>query len=70
MIICYLLQLNPILVGYQIDTSLPFSLYLKHGFRSESEKPDRNRVKYLDFETKGAVNFDFSDTWKLRHNHL
>ena len=22
-----------------------FSLYLRHGFRSESEQPDRNRVK-------------------------
>ena len=31
--------------GYQIDTCLPFSLYLRHGFRSESEQPDRNRVK-------------------------
>ena len=30
--------------GYQIDTCLPFSLYLLHGFRSESEQPDRNRV--------------------------
>ena len=30
--------------GYQISTSLPFSLYLRHGFCSESEKPDRNRV--------------------------
>ena len=31
--------------GYQIDTCLPFSLYLRHGFCSESEQPDRNRVK-------------------------
>ena len=33
--------------GYQIDTCLPFSLYWLHGFRSESEQPDRNRVKEL-----------------------
>ena len=32
---------------YQIDTNLPFSLYLRHGFQfhSESEQPDQNRVK-------------------------
>ena len=30
--------------GYQIDTCLPFSLYLRHGFRSESELLDQNRV--------------------------
>ena len=33
--------------GYQIDTCLPFSLYLRHGFRSESEQPYQNRVKVL-----------------------
>ena len=31
--------------GYQIDTCLPFSLYLLHGFCPESEQPCRNRVK-------------------------
>ena len=31
--------------GYQIYTCLPFSLYWLHGFRSESEQPDQNRVK-------------------------
>ena len=31
--------------GYQIDTCLQFSLYLQHGFCSESEQPDQNRVK-------------------------
>ena len=30
--------------GYQIDTCLPFSLFLRHGFRSKSEQPDWNRV--------------------------
>ena len=30
--------------GYQINTCLPFSLYQLHGFHSESEQPDRNRV--------------------------
>ena len=34
-------------VGYQIDTCMPFSLYLWHGFCPESEKPDWNRVKHL-----------------------
>ena len=33
--------------GYQIDTCLPFSLYWLHGFCSESEQPDRNRVNGL-----------------------
>ena len=33
--------------GYKIDTCLPFSLYLWHGFRSESEQPNRNRVKKI-----------------------
>ena len=33
--------------GYQIDTCLPFSLYLLHGFRSESEQPYRNRVNLI-----------------------
>ena len=28
---------------YQIDTCLPFSLFLRHGFRSESEQPYQNR---------------------------
>ena len=31
--------------GHQINTCLPFSLYLLHGFRSESERPYWNRVK-------------------------
>ena len=35
--------------GYQIDTSLPFSLYLRHGFRSESEDVEANRVKRYYF---------------------
>ena len=30
--------------GYQIDTCLQFSIYLLHGFSSESEQPDHNRV--------------------------
>ena len=32
-------------VGYQIDTCLSFSLYLRYGFRSESEQTYRNMVK-------------------------
>ena len=32
------------LENYQIDTCLPISLYLRHGFGSESEQPDRNSV--------------------------
>ena len=32
-------------VGIKLITCLPFSLYWQHGFRSESEQPDRNRVK-------------------------
>ena len=32
------------LCGYQIDTCLQFSLYFWHGFCSESEQPDGNRV--------------------------
>ena len=32
---------------YQIDTCLPFSPYLRHGFCSESEQTYRNRVKIL-----------------------
>ena len=39
--------------GYQIDTCLPFSLYLLHGFHSESEQPDQNRVKLPDFTMFG-----------------
>jgi len=37
--------------GYQIDTCLPFSLYLRHGFHSESEQPYQNRVnpKYVSW---------------------
>ena len=31
--------------GYQIDTCLLFSLFLRHGFSSESEQTYRNRVK-------------------------
>ena len=31
--------------GYQIHTCLPFSLYLRHGFCSESKQTYRNRVK-------------------------
>ena len=34
--------------GYQFDTCLPFSLYLRHGFRSESEQIHRNRVKIIN----------------------
>ena len=33
------------LVGYKIETCQPFSLYLLHGFRSESEQPYWNMVK-------------------------
>ena len=43
---CTILQLNPIPVGWvSYWYCLPFSLYLRHGFRSESEQPYRNRVK-------------------------
>ena len=31
--------------GYQFGTALPFSLYLRHGFRSDSENVYGNRVK-------------------------
>ena len=30
--------------GYQIDRCLPFPLYFQHGFCSESEQPNHNRV--------------------------
>ena len=33
--------------GYHFDTSLPFSLYLLHGFHSESEQTWGNRVNRL-----------------------
>ena len=33
--------------GYQFGTALPFSLYLRHGFRSDSENVYGNRVKAL-----------------------
>ena len=36
--------------GYQIDTCLPFSLYLRHGFRSESEQTYQNRVDRVYLE--------------------
>ena len=40
--------INPIWSGgYQIVNCLPFSLYLLHSFRSESEQPYRNRVNEL-----------------------
>ena len=35
--------------GYQIDTCLPFSLYLRHGFCYESEDVEANRVKRKGF---------------------
>ena len=39
---------------YQTDACLPFSLYLLHGFCSEYEQPNRNRVK-LPQKTKMAL---------------
>ena len=41
--------------GYQIDTCLPFSLYWLHGFHSESEQPDWNRVKYILLWEGGTI---------------
>ena len=44
---CTIIQLNPIPVGWvSYWYCLPLSLYLRHGFRSESEKPWGNRVKF------------------------
>ena len=34
--------------GYQIDNCMPFSLYLGHGFCSESKQPNRNRVNPMN----------------------
>ena len=44
--------------GYQIDTCLPFSLNLRHGFRSESEQPYRNRVVLSD-------TYYYTEIWRL-----
>ena len=43
---------------YQIDTCLPFSLNLRHGFRSESEQPYRNRVVLSD-------TYYYTEIWRL-----
>ena len=45
--------------GCHFGISLPFSLYLRHGFRSESEQSDGNRVKRSFFEN--SPNFHFLD---------
>ena len=34
--------------GYQFGTALPFSLYLRHGFRSDSENVYGNRVNQIN----------------------
>ena len=41
--------------GYQIDTCLPFSLYLRHGFRTESEQTYQNRVKWQIYKTQYQI---------------
>ena len=44
--------------GYQIDTCLLFSLYLRHGFCSDSEQLDQNRVK-INFNFLKLINQEF-----------
>ena len=39
-------------INYQIDTCLPFSLYLWHSFHSESEQPYSNRVKLVNIRSE------------------
>ena len=61
--------------GYQIDTCLPFSLYLRHGFRSETEPPDWNRVKLFrlqgsyDWSVPPDSNLSFAENvaWDEHH---
>ena len=41
--------------GLQIDTCVPFPLYLRNGFCSESEQPDWNRVIGVNYKTRTTI---------------
>jgi len=49
--------------GYQIDTCLPFSLYLPHGFYGESDQPYRNKVKDANPIRKDNFNWPLILAW-------